>query len=57
LLALTVGKILLYDMAAMTHTQNKVIVLMVVGGALMMFSYIAQTKGWLKKETTTEIQQ
>ena len=40
----------MYDMAAMTNTQNKVIVLMVVGGALMLFSYMAQTKGWLKSE-------
>lgn len=34
--------------------QNKIIVLMMVGGALMMFSYGVQTKGWLKGETKAE---
>ncbi|MBP9780262.1 DUF2339 domain-containing protein, partial [Candidatus Gracilibacteria bacterium] len=49
LLALTVGKILLYDLETMAM-QNKIIVLMVVGGALMMFSYGVHTKGWLQGE-------
>jgi hypothetical protein len=52
-LALTVGKILLYDLATM-DMQNKVIVLMVVGGALMLFSYGVQTKGWLKSDIKEE---
>lgn len=39
----------MYDLATM-DMKNKVIVLMVVGGALMMFSYGVQTKGWLKSE-------
>ncbi len=47
LLALTVGKILLYDLETMAM-QNKIIVLMVVGGALMLFSYGVHTKGWLQ---------
>ncbi len=44
----------MYDLATM-GMQNKVIVLMVVGGALMLFSYGVQTKGWMKKETKEEI--
>ena len=54
LLALTVGKILLYDLATM-GMQNKIIVLMIVGGALMMFSYGVHTKGWLKQTEEEEI--
>ncbi len=47
LLFLTIGKIGLYDIAAM-NTNNKVIVLMVVGAALMAFSYVLQVKWYLK---------
>jgi hypothetical protein len=43
LLALTVGKIIMYDMGTMS-TNNKIIVLMVVGGALMAFSYFFHAK-------------
>jgi hypothetical protein len=49
LLALTVGKILLYDLSTMAM-QNKIIILMIVGGALMLFSYGVHTKGWLKDQ-------
>ena len=48
LLALTIGKIGLYDMASM-NTDKKIIVFMVVWGALMMFSYFLQVKGYLKE--------
>lgn len=50
LLALTVGKIVLYDLSTMSM-QNKVIILMIVGGALLIFSYGVHTKGWLKEGT------
>ena len=49
LLALTIGKIGIYDMAAM-DTDKKVIVFMVVGWALMIFSYFLQVK-WYLRET------
>ncbi len=47
LLGLSVGKIVLYDLSTM-GMQNKVIILMVVGGALLLFSYGIESKGWLK---------
>ena len=37
----------MYDMVNM-DMQNKIIVLMTVGWAIMMFSYFVQSKGWLK---------
>lgn len=43
LLMLTIGKIALYDLSAM-EMNKKIIVLMVVGGLIMMFSYYLQTK-------------
>ncbi len=50
LLALTIGKIWLYDMAAM-NTDKKIIVFMVVGWALMMFSYVLQAKWYLRESS------
>ena len=47
LLALTLLKVILYDLSTM-EMQNKIIVLMVVGWALMMFSYLVHMKWWLK---------
>ena len=46
LLGLTVLKILFYDLSSVS-TQMKIIVLMVVGGGLMMFSYSLSQKGLL----------
>lgn len=43
LLFLTVGKIGLYDLDTMAM-DKKIIVLMVVGGMLMIFSYFLQVK-------------
>lgn len=43
LLALTVWKIVFYDMETMS-TNNKIIVLMIVGGWLMIFSYFFHSK-------------
>lgn len=49
LLALTVGKILLYDLSTMAM-QNKIIILMIVGMTLIAFSYGVHSRGWLKEE-------
>ncbi|HBI33532.1 MAG TPA: hypothetical protein DEA43_04640 [Candidatus Moranbacteria bacterium] len=49
LLSLTVGKILLYDLSTMAM-QNKIIVLMIIGFALVVFSYGVHSRGWLKEE-------
>lgn len=49
LLALTVGKILLYDLSTMAM-QNKIVILMIVGLALIVFSYGVHTRGWLREE-------
>jgi hypothetical protein len=43
LLLLTIGKIAIYDLASM-DMDKKIIVLMVVGGLIMMFSYFLQVK-------------
>lgn len=51
LLLLTIGKIAIYDLATM-EMNKKIIVLMVVGGLIMMFSYFLQVKGYLKNETS-----
>lgn len=47
LLVLTIAKIGLYDLSAM-DASKKTIVLIVVGIALMTFSYVLQAKGLLK---------
>jgi hypothetical protein len=49
LLAITVGKILLYDLSTMAM-QNKIIILMIVGLALVAFSYGVHSRGWLKED-------
>jgi hypothetical protein len=43
LLLLTIGKIAIYDLAAMSM-DKKVIVLMTVGGIILLFSYFLQVK-------------
>ena len=53
LLGLTLLKVILYDLSTM-DMQNKIIILMVVGWALMMFSYLVHTKGWLKSDNGTD---
>jgi Predicted membrane protein (DUF2339) len=49
LLLLTIAKIGLYDLATM-DMDKKIIVLMVVGWVIMMFSYFLQVKWYLKEE-------
>lgn len=49
LLAITISKIMLYDLTMMEMKQ-KIIILMIVGGILMLFSYWVHTKWLLKKE-------
>jgi hypothetical protein len=48
LLALSVGKVVLYDMSTM-EMQNKIIILMMVGGAMLLFSYFVKSKDLLGK--------
>jgi|GEM_PF-1440675 len=56
LLALTVGKVVLYDIATM-GMQNKIIVLMLVGGGMLLFSYYIRSKDMLAQspEDTDQI--
>jgi hypothetical protein len=49
LLGITVGKVILYDIATM-DMQNKIVVLMIVGGAILMFSYFVRSKNLLKRD-------
>ena len=49
LLVLTIAKIAIYDLQAM-EMRNKIVVLMVVGGLLLVFSYFLQVKWYLKEE-------
>lgn len=46
LLGITIGKVILYDIATM-GMQNKIIVLMFVGGAMLLFSYVVKSKNLL----------
>lgn len=48
LLGITIGKVVLYDIATM-GMQNKIIVLMFVGGAMLLFSYTVKAKNFLEK--------
>jgi Predicted membrane protein (DUF2339) len=48
LLGITLVKIILYDIVTM-GMQNKIIVMMVVGGLMLLFSYQIQSKNLLKK--------
>ncbi len=50
LLSITVGKILLYDLSTMAM-QNKIIVLMIIGFALVVFSYGVRSRGWLQENS------
>ncbi len=49
LLGITLVKIILYDISTM-EMQNKIIVLMVVGAAILLFSYTIRSKNLLKSE-------
>ena len=53
LLGLTVFKIIFYDLSEM-DMDRKIIVLMVAGWIIMMFSYFVQSKGLLKNEFNTD---
>lgn len=53
LLLLTVAKILVYDLATM-EMNKKIIVLMIVGGLIMVFSYLLHSKGYLKDAPETK---
>lgn len=50
LLLLTIAKIGIYDLSAM-DMNKKIIVLMVVWGLIMMFSYFLQVKGYLSEQS------
>ncbi len=50
LLLLTIGKIALYDLSSM-DMNRKILVLMVVGGLIMAFSYFLQVRGYLKESS------
>jgi len=49
LLGITLVKVILYDIATM-DMQNKIIVLMIVGGAMLLFSYRVRSKNLIKIE-------
>lgn len=49
LLGITLVKVILYDISTM-GMQNKIIVLMMVGGAMLLFSYRVRSKDLLKKQ-------
>ncbi len=49
LLGITLVKIILYDISTM-EMQNKIIVLMVVGAAILLFSYIVRSKNLLRPQ-------
>jgi len=49
LLGITLVKVILYDIATM-EMQNKIIVLMIVGGAMLLFSYRVRSKDLIKAE-------
>ncbi|MBP9759834.1 MAG: DUF2339 domain-containing protein [Candidatus Pacebacteria bacterium] len=46
LLLISVGKVVLYDMITM-EMQNKIIILMIIGGAMLLFSYFVKSKDLL----------
>lgn len=49
LLGITLAKVILYDIATM-EMQSKIIVLMIVGGAMLLFSYHVKAKNLLSPE-------
>jgi uncharacterized membrane protein len=51
LLGITLIKVILYDIANM-EMQNKIIILMLVGGAMLLFSYYVRSKNLLEKQPT-----
>lgn len=53
LLAITITKVLFYDLETMS-TDKKIIVLMIVGWGLMAFSYFVQQNGWLKSANKSD---
>ncbi|MDD5770205.1 MAG: DUF2339 domain-containing protein [Candidatus Gracilibacteria bacterium] len=54
LIFLTIIKIIFYDMATM-DMNNKIIVLMIVGGLLLIFSYFIHKNGWLKSQESSKL--
>lgn len=52
LLGITLIKVVLYDIATM-NMQNKIIILMLVGGAMLLFSYFVRSKDLLKAEESS----
>lgn len=51
LLGITLIKIILYDISTI-EMQSKIIVLMVVGAAILLFSYVVRSRNLFKQETT-----
>ncbi len=49
LLGVSAGKVILYDIATM-GMQNKILVLMIVGGGMLLFSYVVRSKNLLSEE-------
>jgi hypothetical protein len=49
LLGITLIKVILYDIANM-EMQNKIIILMLVGGAMLLFSYYVRSKNLLEEQ-------
>lgn len=52
LLGITLVKVILYDIQTM-GMQNKIIILMMVGGAMLLFSYRVRSKGYIKSTDET----
>lgn len=50
LLAITTGKVILYDMSTM-GMENKIVILMMVGGAMLLFSYFIKSKNLLNRSS------
>lgn len=55
LLGITLIKVVLYDISTM-GMQNKIIVLMMVGGAMLLFSYMVRSKNLLENQDVEESQ-
>lgn len=56
LLVITIAKIAFYDLSSMAM-DKKIIVLMLAGGAMLIFSYILQKKGYLNTKNENISQQ
>lgn len=55
LLGITVFKVIIYDISTM-DMQNKIIVLMMVGGAMLIFSYFVRSKNMLQTPETHSVE-